>query len=484
MSAVVNKGMTIFCLTFAKLIEIRETPKEKLTISLFLMIIFVFLQHNNHAISLMEQLLHYCWKHKLFQLYNIATTDGRAVEIIDTGLHNTNSGPDFFNAKVKIDGTMWVGNVEIHDKSSDWYLHEHDKDPRYDNVILHVVGIANAEVSTTDGRHLPQLEIKVPPMVEANYKELLSVDSYPPCYKIVPKLSSLTTHSWMSALVTERLEQKTNAIMERMKRSNGSWEDAYFITLARYFGFGINSDAFETWAEHIPLSSVAHHRDDIMQIEAFFLGQAGLLCAEAIPERYRTEAIADEHYNTLCREYKFLAHKFSLSCMDYKLWRFLRLHPQNFPQIRISQLANLFFSRKANLSQLLECKDVAALEKLFATEPTSYWQSHYNFGQQSTKSNKHISKQSINVLIINVAVPMLFAYGRYKGSDELCDRAFDLLDQLKVENNMVVRMWQQVGLTASSASDSQALIQLKKVYCDRKDCLRCRIGYEYLKAHP
>ena len=430
----------------------------------------------------MEQLLHYCWKHKLFQPYNLTTTEGKEVEIIDTGLHNTNAGPDFFNAKVKIDGTMWVGNIEIHDKSTDWYLHNHDKDPRYDNVILHVVEVANSAVETSDGRLLPQLEIKVPKSVADNYKDLLSTDSYPPCYKIVPELSSLTVHSWMSALVTERLEQKTDAITERLKRCNGSWEDAYFITLARYFGFGINSDAFETWAENVPLSSVAHHRDDIMQIEAIFLGQAGLLDPRAIPERYREEAAADAHYIELCREYKYLSHKFSMKPIDYKLWRFLRLHPQNFPQIRISQLANLYFARKANLSQLLECKDIKALQSLFATTPTDYWQTHYNFGQESTKNTKQMSKQSINVLIINVVVPVLFAFGRYKGKEELCDRAFELLDQLKVENNMVVRMWQEVGLHADTASDSQALIQLKKVYCDRKDCLRCRIGYEYLKG--
>lgn len=167
----------------------------------------------------MEQLLHYCWKHKLFGQYDLKTTEGKNIEIIDTGLHNTNAGPDFFNAKIKIDGTMWVGNVEIHDKSGDWYLHGHDKDPRYDNVILHVVGNANTTVTTSNGRELPQMEIAVPENVRLHYEELLSTDSYPPCYKIVPSLSKLTIHSWMSALVTERLEQKTNAIMQRVEKA-------------------------------------------------------------------------------------------------------------------------------------------------------------------------------------------------------------------------------------------------------------------------
>lgn len=429
----------------------------------------------------MEQLLHYCWKHKLFKQYGLKTTEGKNIEIIDAGLHNTNAGPDFFNAKIKIDGTMWVGNVEIHDKSGDWYMHGHDKDPRYDNVILHVVANANHTVKTSNGRELPQVEITVPENVRLHYEELLSTDSYPPCYKIVQSLSKLTTHSWMSALVTERLEQKTNAIIQKVEKNNGSWEQAYFITLARSYGFGINSDAFEIWAEHIPLNSVAHHQDDLMQIEAIFLGQAGLLNMNAIPEKYRELAAKDLYYTKMCSEYKYLAHKFSLSPMDYKLWHFLRLHPQNFPQIRISQLANLHFQRKTGLATLLECKNISELMTTLNTTATEYWQTHYNFGQESKISTKRISKQSINVQAINVAIPILFAYGRYKGKEDFCDRAFEMLDALKVENNMVVRMWQDVGLKAETASDSQALLQLKKQYCDRKDCLRCRIGYEYLK---
>lgn len=429
----------------------------------------------------MELLLHYCWKHRLFRQYNLKTTEGEDIEIIDTGLHNHDAGPDFFNAKINIGGTMWVGNVEIHDKSGDWYQHGHDKDPRYNNVILHVVANANTEVCTSEGRRLPQTVITVPEEVERHYAELLSTDSYPPCYRIVPSLSRLTIHSWMSALVTERLEQKTDAILQRVEKCHGAWENAYFITLARSYGFGINSDAFETWAEHIPLTTVAHHQDDPMQIEAIFLGQAGLLNTEAIPERYRQQAADDEYFKTLDNEYRYLAHKFSLTPMDHRLWKFLRLHPQNFPQIRISQLAKLHHERKTGLASLLECKDIDDVMKTLGTSATEYWQTHYNFGQESRRNTKKLSKQSMNVLAINTAIPVLFAYGRYKGKEELCEKALEMLDELKVENNAVVRMWQDVGLNAQTASDSQALLQLKKQYCDRKDCLRCRIGYEYLK---
>ena len=221
----------------------------------------------------MEELIHYCWQHKLFQLTQLTTTDGRSVEVIDPGLHNMHAGPDFFNAKVKIDHTLWVGNVEIHDKASDWYRHGHDKDANYDSVILHVVGKVDAEARTMNGTILPQMKLEVPRSVTDNYEALLRTETYPPCYKIIPTLSKLMIHSWLSAMETERLERKTDDIVRRVKQCGGSWENAYFVTLARNFGFGTNSDAFEQWALNVPLDKVGHHRDDIFQIEAIFMGQ-------------------------------------------------------------------------------------------------------------------------------------------------------------------------------------------------------------------
>lgn len=429
----------------------------------------------------MEQLLHYVWKHKLFPLTELSTTQGRRVEVIDPGLHNSNAGPDFFNAKVKIDGTLWVGNVEIHDKASDWVLHGHDKDERYDNVILHVCGCVDAEVMNSKGEHLTQMVLSVPESVIKNYKELLLVDQYPPCYQIIPSLTRLTVHAWMSALQTERLSQKTEAIAERVKRCNGDWENAYFVTLARNFGFGINGDAFEEWALHIPLHAVDHHRDDLFQIEAIFMGQAGLLELDTIPERYQKDALNDGYFAKLRKEYQYLAHKFGLKPMDYKLWRFLRLRPQNFPHIRISQLAYLYHQRRASLSQLLETYSVKDAKEVLATAVTPYWETHYTFGSTSVRNDKNLSPFSLNLLCINTVVPILFAYGRHRGEEKYCDRAFDFLEQLKPENNHIIRLWQQCGLVVENAGDSQALIQLKKEYCDKKECLRCRFGYEYLK---
>jgi len=429
----------------------------------------------------MEQLLHYTWKHKMFPLRPLTTTDGRSVVVIDPGLHNLNAGSDFFNAKIKVGGTLWVGNIEIHDKASDWYRHGHDHDSNYDNVILHVVGVDDADTRNTKDQYITKLVLEVPQSVRDNYEELLATDSYPPCYRIIPDLSKLTVHSWMTALETERLQRKTTDIARRAQLKNGSWEDAYFVTLARNYGFGINGEVFEQWAQTLSLQAVGHHRDDLFQIEAIFMGQAGLLTLDAIPSYHQQEALNEGYFAKLKNEYEYLAHKFSLQSIDYKQWRFLRLRPQNFPHIRISQLAYLYHERKAGLSALLECRNVEQLKKLLTTQVTPYWQTHYGFGGVSSQSSKRLSEASLNLIIINTAIPMFFAYGRHTSNESLCELAFNMLEQVKAENNMIVRMWQQCGLAVENAGDSQALIQLKKEYCDKKDCLRCRIGYEYLK---
>ncbi|MES5006485.1 DUF2851 family protein [Prevotella disiens] len=432
----------------------------------------------------MEQLIHYVWKHKFFPLSPLTTTDGKRVEIVDTGLPNKDAGPDFFNAKVKIDGTLWVGNVEIHDKASDWFLHGHDKDSNYDNVILHVVGVSDTRVKKSNGDTPPQLLLPVPEHVATHYNELKTSDTYPPCYKIIPNLSRLMVHSWLSALQTERLEQRTKAINARLKLCEDSWEAAYFVSLARNFGFGINGEAFEQWATNIPFRNVDHHRDDLFQIEAIFMGQAGLLDLDYLSEQQRTKAAENEYFLRLQSEYKYLAHKFHLKPIDGRLWRFLRLRPQNFPTIRIAQLAHLYYERRSNLSALIDCQTIEEVFELLQTHVTPYWENHYTFGGEASKANKKtLSKASLQLISINTVVPILFAYGRYKMSEKLIDRAFAFLEALKAENNHIVRMWEEVGLKVESAGDSQALIQLKKEYCDRKDCLRCRIGYEYLKSN-
>jgi len=392
-----------------------------------------------------ERLLHYTWKHKLLPLGELRTTDGRLLEVVSPGLYNdSDAGPDFFNAKVKVDGMLWVGNVELHIKASDWYRHHHDKDAAYDSVVLHVVQQADMPVTNSKGLTLTTLELPIAESLRTDYASLINSDRYPPCYEAIGDLPALKVHSWMSTLQVERLQQKTDALVRRVQQTKGSWEDAYFVTLARNFGFGINGEAFETWAKAMPMSHVAHHRDDLFQVEAFFIGMAGLL--DRVEERY-------------AKEFAYLQHKFSLTPIDTMLWRYLRTRPQNFPHVRIMQLARMYHEGRTSLSKLLECrtaKDIATL---------------YN-----------IKGAKLDLLIINTVVPAVFAYGRYHAKEEYENRAFDLLEAVKAEDNNIVRMWQECGLDVKTAGDSQALIQLKKEYCDKKECLRCRFGYEFLSG--
>ena len=417
----------------------------------------------------MEQLLHYVWKHKIFPLKELKTTTGQQVEVIDTA--NTDAGPDFFNAKLKLDGVLWIGNIEIHERSSDWFKHGHHADAGYNSVILHIASEIDTEISRSNGERIPQIQLICPEAVRTNYKELLETDSYPPCYRIIPSLPPFTAHSWMTALQMERFEQKATLLNERLKRCQGNWEDAFFITLARNFGFGLNGDAFETWAHRLPFRAVDKHRNDLFQIEAIFFGQAGIL----------EDSDGDGYYLRLKKEYTYLQHKFGLIPMDASLWRFLRLRPANFPHIRIAQLACLYHRAYGLLSRIMETETLQGVRDILKGGTSEYWLTHYTFGGSSPSRPKTLSNTSLDLLIINTVVTFLYAYGLHKGNRVLCARAGSFLEELKAENNYITRMWEQCGMKASNAADSQALIQLKKEYCDKKKCLYCRIGYEYLK---
>lgn len=419
----------------------------------------------------MEQLLHYVWKHKIFPLKELKTTTGQQVEVIDTRLANTDAGPDFFNAKLKLDGVLWIGNIEIHERSSDWFKHGHHADAGYNSVILHIASEIDTEISRSNGERIPQIQLICPEAVRTNYKELLETDSYPPCYRIIPSLPPFTAHSWMTALQMERFEQKATLLNERLKRCQGNWEDAFFITLARNFGFGLNGDAFETWAHRLPFRAVDKHRNDLFQIEAIFFGQAGIL----------EDSDGDGYYLRLKKEYTYLQHKFGLIPMDASLWRFLRLRPANFPHIRIAQLACLYHRAYGLLSRIMETETLQGVRDILKGGTSEYWLTHYTFGGSSPSRPKTLSNTSLDLLIINTVVTFLYAYGLHKGNRVLCARAGSFLEELKAENNYITRMWEQCGMKASNAADSQALIQLKKEYCDKKKCLYCRIGYEYLK---
>ncbi len=423
----------------------------------------------------MEELLHYTWKHKIFPLSDLRTTDGRLVEVLNPGLHNTDAGPDFTGAKVKIDGTEWVGNVELHQKTSDWFRHHHDGDAAYENIILHVASEVDAKLFYPNGQEIPQLQLEVPKSVRENYAMLKRSDCRPLCRDVVGGLPTFTVHTWLTSLTLERFAERTRQIMQRREALDKDWEATLFVTIARNFGFGINGDAFEQWAQSIPMSAVGKHRDDLFQIEAIFFGQAGLL------DVY----YEDEYYQRLQREYRYLAQKFSLTPIPSSAWKFLRLRPQNFPHIRIAQLAMLYYEQRLNLSRLLNAQNFTEVAALFLTHVSDYWLTHYTFGTQPTRPmQKTLSPSSIELLTINSVAPILFAYGKYKADQSLCDRAFTLWEQLKPENNSIIRDWCAAGIMPENAADTQALIQLHRNYCQRRDCLRCKFGYEYIKRTP
>ncbi len=403
----------------------------------------------------MEKLLHYVWKHRILPLKALQTTGGQMLEIIDPGLHNSDQGPDFFNAKVRLDGVMWAGNVEIHLRASDWFRHGHQTDAAYNNTILHVVNVADCEVETADGKHPAQLQLDIPAQLTTHYQELCQTDDYPRCHRMIPTLDTMKAHAWMDALLVERLEERSGRVLQRVKATQGDWEQATFVTLSRNFGFGLNGDAFERWARNIPLQAAAKQRDDLFQTEAFFLGTAGLL--QELETSRGTKEV-----RRLEQEYAFLRHKFQLpDPMEAHEWKYLRTRPQNFPHVRLLQIARLFHLGKARMSQLLEASDIYALHRQLDIDG--------------------LSAASRNLLVINTVIPLLYAYGMSHNEQPLMDRAISLLEQLPAENNYIIRQWRSCGLLVASAADSQALIQLKREYCDRNDCLRCRFGYEYLK---
>ena len=423
----------------------------------------------------MEELLHYVWKHKIFPLKELRTTDGRRVEVLNPGIHNTDAGPDFTGAKVKLDGMEWVGNVEIHQRTSDWYRHHHDTDAAYENIILHVAADIDQPLRYPNGQEIPQMQLTVPRYVSENYSDLSRSDAMPRCRAVVGDFPTLLVHNWMTTLTLQRFEERTRQIMQRRDALDSDWEATLFVTLARNFGFGINGDTFEEWAKSIPLSAVGKHRDDLFQIEAIFFGQAGLLESD----------LADDYPLRLQREYRYLRQKFNLTPIDPTAWKFLRLRPQNFPHIRIAQLAMLYYEQRLNLSRLISAQTLPQVNALLLTHVSDYWHTHYTFSSQPTQPlGKTLSPTSIELLIINSVAPILFAYGKYKSDPTLCDRAFSLWEQLKPEKNTIIRHWAEAGITCDNAADSQALIHLHRRYCQPRDCLRCQFGYEYLRRTP
>jgi Protein of unknown function (DUF2851). len=417
----------------------------------------------------MERMLQYVWKHKLYAESDLLTTDGTPVFVIDPGIPNIDAGPDFFNAKIRIGDILWVGNVEIHERASNWFAHHHDKDKAYNSVILHIVRDSNTSVYRTDNEVIPQLIFHVPKEVEENIEWLLSRDTPVACTERISKVNLLHLSGWIAALLTERLERKTQDIFTRLENNSKDWNEVFYITLMRNFGFNTNSDAFELLANSLPFRYILKHRNDPTQIESMFFGQAGLLNTEG-----------DTYLQSLKREYDFLSKKYNLKPVEAFLFKSMRTRPVNFPHVRLAQMAAVWINTDLLFSKVLETDNLKGLRALFNVTPSEYWKTHYNFYSISSERKKNIGKNAADIILINTVIPVLFAYGKIKNRPEYCERALRLLEEIKPERNSIVDVFCKAGISAKNAGDTQALIQLRREYCDKKKCLYCRIGFKLI----
>lgn len=408
-----------------------------------------------------ELLLHYIWMKGLFRTMPQVTTDGRLVEVISVGTHNTDQGPDFFGATIRIGGVTWSGNVEIHLKSSDWYQHGHQKDKAYDNIILHVVKQADREVFNSVGDSIVQCELQYPQNSE--YLAEMLADKTSLCAQKLLGNPALLAEDWKTALLQDRMQKKSLAISQLLQLSHNDWEQAFYVTLAHNFGFHTNGVPFELLAKHTPLEYLRKHRDSLFQLEALLYGQSGLLTAETVRNEYERR---------LQKEYDFLRKKFNLQPIEGSLWKRLRMRPQNFPDVRIAQFASLLRSSETLLSKVLRENDPAALREMFSVITSENW------------NNQPIGRSAIDIILINSVVPYKFAWGREHSLLGMQEDAFRLLESLPAEKNHVTEQWKMLGIKAHTAADSQALIHLYQDYCIRHRCLHCDVGYQIFSIVP
>lgn len=420
----------------------------------------------------MESILHYVWKYKLYSSGQLVTTNGIIVNIIDTGLPNTDAGPDFFNAKIKIGNKTWVGNVEIHTYASDWFKHKHHLDRAYNSTILHVIEIDDmAEIYTENGQPVHQVIILIPEEVRNNFDYLTHSDIPVPCLSRIHEIPAIELTAWKSVLTIERLERKTKDIFLLLEQNNGDWEEVFYNILSRNFGFGINGDAFARLAQSLPLKYILKHRDSPIQVEALLLGQAGLL---------ENENSEDDYTEILKQEYLFLKHKFNLSTLDSYIFKSLRIRPDNFPHIKIIQLASVLREYEHLFSEILKIENKKEIIDLLNPHVSEYWLTHYRFGKISAKKEKKMSWTTLEIILINTVVPMMFAYGKKKNQPEYIEKSLNMLESIKPENNSVITLFRNAKISTEHAGDSQALMQLKREYCEKKKCLYCRIGHKLL----
>ncbi|MBK0378332.1 DUF2851 family protein [Mucilaginibacter segetis] len=422
-----------------------------------------------------EDFLHYVWKFRLFDRTELKTADGEELEVQSAGLHNTHAGPDFHNARIRIGDTTWAGNVELHTSSSEWQKHGHNVDKAYDNVILHVVYNDDEPVILTNGRPLPTLILKdrINPELFTRYHQLVfGNQTIIPCEGSIATIDKLTMHNWLTRILVERLEKRSESVIAALNKNRGDWEETFYQFLAANFGFKVNALPFELMAKSLPQNILAKHKNNPLQIEALIFGQAGLLSVE----------IEDDYPRALKQEYAFLRKKYGLEPVDAHLWKFMRMRPQSFPTIRLAQFAGLVVQSNHLFSKILEVKEIKNLREMFSAIPVnSYWDDHYRFDKTSKPSSKIMGQASVNTLLLNTEVLFLFSYGKHLQIQHYISRSLKLLENIPAEKNNITIDFANLGVETETAFESQALLELKNNYCDHKKCLHCSVGIKILK---
>ena len=420
-----------------------------------------------------ENLLHFVWKLKLFSTINLASTNGEIIEIISAGTANPNAGPDFLNAKLVINNQLWAGNVEIHLNSSDWYAHNHEIDENYDSVILHVVWEHTVDVFRKTNQPIATLELKnyISKELLENYEQLFTKNkNWINCEKDIAGVDSFILMNWIERLYIERLEKKSDQIQNTVTNLNNNWEAALFVLLAKNFGLKINSEAFMNFANSFDFSILRKVSGNLVLLEALFFGQAGLL----------SNNYESEYFENLKREYNFLKVKFQLTPISNGQIKFFRLRPNNFPTIRLSQLAMVYHRHQNLFSKIMETEDIKEFYELFDLATSNYWETHYTFESTSKKSIKKITKPFIDLLLINTIIPLKFLYLKSLGKSDV-SAALTIIANIKPEKNVVISKFNELNIKTKTAFETQALLQLKNEYCNKQLCLNCAIGKELLK---
>ncbi len=415
-----------------------------------------------------EDFLHYLWKYKYFAVNKLRTTAKETIQIINAGEHNLNSGPDFFNSKIIIDKQTWAGNVEIHVKSSDWYLHHHENDSNYDNVILHVVWLHDIDIYQKNNTVIPTLELHnfTSQKILNNYKKLFSKKlKFINCEFDVSSINEFTLNNWLEKLYIEKLEQKSEVIYELLRQSNNNWEAVLFKLLAKNFGLKVNGDSFLNLANSIDFKVIRKEHFKLINLEALFFGQAGFLQEDG----------EETYHQSLKNEYEFLKLKYHLESLYNGQFQFFRLRPSNFPTVRLAQFAMLYFKQHNLFSKILEANSLKDLYSLFDVKPSVFWEQHYNFTSNSLKRSKKLTEPFIDLLIINSIIPIKFVFQKQIG--KLDEELFlNLIREIKPEKNSIITKFDGLNIKVKNAMDSQALLLLKSEYCNANLCLQCAVG--------